>query len=90
MSRFSLYFGTGLLSVGLWQFLTLITRSVYGYGWLYWSAFFIVIVGSIVVCTAVARQVYSGQFATNNPTFLTVSIVALIGCLMGVMFGWGF
>lgn len=90
MSRFSLYFGTGLLSVGGWHFLTLITRSFPNFGWLYWSAFFIIIVGSIIVCTAVARQVYSGQFATTNPTFITISIVALIGCLMGVMWGWGF
>lgn len=90
MSRFSLYFGGGLSSVGAWQFLTLIARSVPNYNWLYWSVFFIFIVGSIIVCTAVARQVYSGQFATTNPTFLTVSIITLIGCLMGVMFGWGF
>ena len=90
MSRFSLYFGTGLLSVNLWQFLTLITRSIPNFSWLYWSAFFVAIVGSIIVCTAVARRVYSGQFATTNPTFLTVSIITLIGCLMGVMFGWGF
>ena len=90
MSRFSLYFGTGLLSIGVWQFLTLITRSVPNFTWLYWSGFFIIIVGSIIACTAVARQVYSGQFATTNPTFLTVSIVTLIGCLMGVIWGWGF
>ena len=90
MSRFSLYFGTGLLSIGFWQFLTLITRSVPNFTWLYWSGFFIIIVGSIIACTAVARQVYSGQFATTNPTFLTVSIVTLIGCLIGVIWGWGF
>ena len=90
MSRFSLYFGTGLLNVGAWQFLTLITRSVPNYAWLYWAFFVVLIFGSVIVCTAIARRIYSGQFATNSPTFLTVSIIALIGCLMGVMFGWGF
>lgn len=90
MSRFSLYFGTGLLSVGLWQLLTLITRSIINFGWLYWSAFFVLILGCVVCCTAIARKIYSGQFATSVPIFLTVSIITLIGCLMGVMFGWGF
>ena len=90
MSRFSLYFGTGLLSVGLWHFLTLMARSVPNYAWLYWAFFLICILATIVCCTAIARRIYSGQFATNCPTFLTVSIIFLVGCLTGVVFGWGF
>jgi hypothetical protein len=90
MSRFSLYFGTGLLSVGFWQFLSLITRSVPNFTWLYWSGFFTLIIASIIGCTTVARQIYSGQFATSSPTWLTVIVIILISSFLGVIWGWGF
>jgi hypothetical protein len=90
MSRFSLYFGTGLASTGAGHFLSLVSRSVPNFSWLYWSVFLALIVVSIIACTAVARQVYSGQFATSSPTWLTVIVIILISSFLGVIWGWGF
>ncbi|HEY9864654.1 MAG TPA: hypothetical protein V6D21_10810 [Candidatus Obscuribacterales bacterium] len=90
MSRFSLYFGTGLSSSSLGHFLSLIARSVPGFSWLYWSAFLILIVTCLVMCTRIGRQIYSGQFATSPSVLLTISAITLITYLMGVIFGWGF
>lgn len=90
MSRFSLYFGTGLLSVGLGHFLSLIARSHPNFGWLYWSAFLALIIVCLTLCTRIGRQIYSGQFATSPSVLLTISSITLITYLMGVIWGWGF
>nr|CAD5988562.1 hypothetical protein NO713_05737 [Planktothrix pseudagardhii] len=90
MSRFSLYFGTGLTSTGLGHFLSLIARSVPNFNWLYWSVFLCLIVVCLVMCTRIGRQIYSGQFATSSSVLLTISAITLIAYLMGVIWGWGF
>lgn len=90
MSRFSLYFGTGLASTGLGHFLTLIARSVPNFNWLYWSVFLCLIVTCLTLCTQIGREIYSGQFATSSSVFLTLSAITLVTYLMGVIWGWGF
>ncbi|BBD57185.1 hypothetical protein NIES204_45210 (plasmid) [Planktothrix agardhii NIES-204] len=90
MSRFSLYFGTGLASTGAGHFLSLVSRSVPNFSWLYWSVFLALIVVCLVMCTRIGRQIYSGQFATSPSVLLTLSSITLITYLMGVIWGWGF
>ena len=90
MSRFSLYFGTGLASTGAGHFLSLVSRSVPIFSWLYWAVFLALIVVCLVLCTRIGRQIYSGQFATSPNVLLTLSSITLITYLMGVIWGWGF
>ena len=90
MSRFSLYFGTGLASTGVGHFLSLVSRSVPNFSWLYWSVFLCLIIACLVMCTRIGRQIYSGQFATSPSVLLTLSSITLITYLMGVIWGWGF
>jgi hypothetical protein len=90
MSRFSLYFGTGLASTGAGHFLSLVSRSVPNFSWLYWSVFLALIVVCLVLCTRIGRKNYSGQFATSPSVLLTLSSITLITYLMGVIWGWGF